>query len=106
MNFVRHFIPKFVEIVKDITKMLRKGFDIKWIAKEKNSFEKVKKSLTQELVIISPYFSKGFLVFTFASENTIARVLLQKGKQGTEQPISFFCRTLANVELKYNILEK
>lgn len=32
--------------------------------------------------------------------------MLQKGKQGIEQPISFFSRTLANAELKYNILEK
>ena len=46
------------------------------------------------------------MVFTFASENTIAGVLLQKGQQGIEQPISFFSRTLANSKLKYNILEK
>ena len=31
---------------------------------------------------------------------------MQKGNQGTEQPISFFSKTLANAELKYNILEK
>ena len=31
---------------------------------------------------------------------------MQKGQQGIEQPISFFSRTLANSELKYNILEK
>ena len=57
-------------------------------------------------MIINPKFSSEFLVFTFASENTIDGVLLQKGQQGTEQPISLFIRTLANSELKYNILEK
>ena len=72
----------------------------------KQSFEEIKKSLTQAPVLISPKFSKEFLVFTFASEKTIARVLLQKGQQGTEQPISFFSRTLAYSELKYDILEK
>ncbi len=106
MNFVRRFIPNFAEIVKDITRMLKKGVDIKWTAEAKNSFEKIKKALTQAPVLINPDFSKEFLVFTFASENTIARVLLQKGKQSTEQPISFFSRTLANAELKYNILGK
>ena len=106
MNFVRCFIPNFAEIVKDITRMLKKGVDIKWIAEANKYFEEIKKALTQAMVLISPYFSKEFLVFTFASENTIAGVLLQKGKQGIEQPISFFSRTLANSELKYNILEK
>eukprot|EP00253_Pinus_taeda_P032972 PITA_32972 len=106
VNFVRCFIPNFAEIVKDITRMLKKRVDIKWTARAKNSFEQIKKALTQALILISPDFSKEFLVFTFASKNTIVGVLLQRGNQGTKQPISFFSRTLANVELKYNILEK
>lgn len=84
VNFVRRFISNFVEIVKDITRMLKKGVDIKWTTEARNFFEQIKKALTQALVLISPDFSKEFLVFTFASENTITGVLLQKGKQGTE----------------------
>lgn len=76
--------------------MLKKGDDIKWKVEANHSFEEIKKALTQAPMLINPDFSKEFLVFTFALENTIARVLLQKGKQGTEQPISFFSRTLAN----------
>jgi hypothetical protein len=86
--------------------MLKKGADFKWTAEAKKSFEEIKKALTQAPVLISPDFTKEFLIFTFASEDTIAGVLLQKGSQGTEQPISFFSKTLANAELKYNILEK
>ena len=76
VNFVRRFIPNFVEIVKDITRMLKKGVEIKWIVEAKNSFEEMKKALTQAPILISPVFSKEFLVFTFASKNTIAGVLL------------------------------
>ena len=32
VNFVRRFIPNFAEIFKHITKMLRKDYDIKWMA--------------------------------------------------------------------------
>eukprot|EP00253_Pinus_taeda_P013835 PITA_13835 len=106
VNFVRRFIPNFAEVVKNITKMLKKGADFKWTTEAKESFEKIKKALTQAPVLISPDFTKEFLIFTFASVDTIAGVLLQKGNQGTEQPISFFSKTLANAELKYNILEK
>jgi len=80
--------------------------DFKWTAEAKKSFEEIKKALTQAPVLISPDFTKEFLIFTFAFEDTIAGVLLQKGSQGTEQPISFFRKTLANAALKYNILEK
>jgi hypothetical protein len=30
MNFLRRFIPNFVEIVKHITKMLKKDSEIRW----------------------------------------------------------------------------
>eukprot|EP00253_Pinus_taeda_P006082 PITA_06082 len=82
VNFVRRFIPNFAEVVKNITKMLKKGADFKWTAEAKKSFEEIKKALTQALVLISPDFTKEFLIFTFSSEDTIAGVLLQKGSQG------------------------
>ena len=61
VNFVRSFIPNFAKIVKDIVKMLKKGADIKWTVEAKNSFEEIKKPLTQAPVLISPDFSKEFL---------------------------------------------
>jgi len=38
-------------------------------------------------VLVSPDYSKEFLIFSFASENTIAGVLLQKNKEVYKQPI-------------------
>ena len=46
------------------------------------------------------------MIFSFASEHTIARVLLQKYQQNAEQPISFFPKVLRDGELKYDIMEK
>jgi hypothetical protein len=46
------------------------------------------------------------MIFSFASEDTIAAVLLQRNDQGYEQPISFFSKTLRDYELKYDIMEK
>ena len=86
--------------------MLKKDQEVKWTAKAKNSFEKIKMALTEAPVLVRPDFTKEFLTFSFASEDTLAVVLLQKNKDGLEQPISFFSKTLRDSELKYNILEK
>ena len=46
------------------------------------------------------------MIFSFASEHTIAGVLLQKNEQNEEQPIAFYSKTLRDSTLKYNIMEK
>ena len=45
-------------------------------------------------MLTNPNFAKDFLIFTFASEHTIAGVLLQKNSEGHEQPIAFYSTTL------------
>jgi hypothetical protein len=85
--------------------MLKKNAEIKWISEAKESFEKIKQDLVQACVLISPNYSKEFMIFSFASENTIV-VLLQINEQGYEQPISFFRKTLRDSKLKCDIVEK
>jgi hypothetical protein len=104
--FLRRFGSNFVELVKYITTMLRKGNEIKWTVKSHNYFDKINKSLTKAPVLIMPYYSKDFLIFSFASFNTLATVLLQKNIEGLEKPISFFSGALRDVELKYDIMDK
>ena len=106
INFLRRFIPNLAELLKNITNMLKKNVGVKWTLPAKQSFELVKKALTQTPVLISPNFTKDFYIFSFASEHTIAVVLLQNNDLGQEQPISFFSRALRDAPLKYNIMEK
>jgi hypothetical protein len=56
-------------------------------------------------VLISPDYTNDFLLFSFASEHTIATVLLQKNSEGHEQPVAFFSKSLRVVALNYNIME-
>ena len=86
--------------------MLKKGVGVKWTIGAKQSFESVKLALTEAPVLISPDFSKYFLIFSFASEHTVAAILLQKNPEGMEQPIAFFSKALRDAPLKYNIMEK
>jgi hypothetical protein len=104
--FLRRFILNFAEIVKLITDMLKKDSEVKWKNEAKVSFERIKKVIGEAPVLASPDYLKEFFIFSFASEHTIAVVLLQKNDEGFEQPIVFFSKSLRDAELKYDILEK
>jgi hypothetical protein len=106
INFLRRFIPNFAEIVKLITDMLKKDSEVKWTSEAKASFQRIKKVISEAPVLASPDYTKEFLIFSFASEHTIAVVLLQKNEESFERPIAFFSKSLRDAELKYDILEK
>lgn len=56
--------------------MLKKHSSIKWTVESKQEFEEIKMALTRTLVLSSPQFDRDFIIFPFASEHTIAVVLL------------------------------
>jgi hypothetical protein len=105
-NFLRRFVSNFVELVKHITTMLRKDSEIKWIVESHDYFDQIKKVFTEALVLVSPDYSKEFLIFSFAFFDTLAAVLLQKNVERLEQPIAFFSRASRDAELKYDIMDK
>jgi hypothetical protein len=66
----------FAKLTKHITAMLRKDSKIKWTEEARKSFNDIKEAITTAPVLISPDFSKVFYIFSFASNDTIAAVLL------------------------------
>jgi hypothetical protein len=89
INFLRRFISNFSELVKFITSMLRKGNGVKWTPESRNYFEKIIQALVESPILISLDYSKEFLIFSFASNDTLIVVLIQKNSNGMEYPIYF-----------------
>ena len=106
INFVRRFIPNFAELVKHVTSMLKKGSEVRWTDPARKSFESIKKAIMEAPTLISPDYSKEFHIFSFASEDTIAAVLLQADEEGSEHLVAFFSKNLRDVELRCDIIEK
>jgi hypothetical protein len=86
--------------------MLKKDNGVNWTTEARASFAHIKKVISEAPVLASPDYLKYFLIFSFASEHTIAAVLLQKDEEGFEKPITFFSKSLRDAELKYDIIEK
>jgi hypothetical protein len=56
--------------------------------------------------LISPDYSRDFIIFSFTSWDTIAGVLLQKDVDDYEHPVAFMSKVLRDPELNYSITEK
>jgi hypothetical protein len=106
INFVRRFVPNFSELVEHITCMLKKGSEIKWTENERNSFQDIKQAIMESPNLISLDYSKIFYIFSFASYDIVATVLLQKDDDNLDHPVAFFSKTLRDVELRYDPIEK
>ena len=86
--------------------MLKKDAEIKWTEQEIISFEDIKKAIIESPTLISPYYTKSFYIFSFASYDIVAAVLLQKNDEGIDHLITCFNKTFRDVELKYDPIEK
>ena len=69
--------------------MLKKDAEIKWTNQTRSSFVEINKALMEAHTLISPNYTKGFYIFSFASYDIVAVVLLQKDDEGLDHLISF-----------------
>ena len=73
---------------------------------EKNAFIKIKTSIAHALSLKIPNFEKYFILYTFASDDSLEAVLTQKEDGGDEYPISFMSNGLQGAELNYPVVDK
>ena len=76
MNFLRRFVPNIAEHLREITNMLKKDIVVKWAKEAVKSFNLVKLALSSAPVLISPDYTQDFILFSFASDHTMAAVLM------------------------------
>lgn len=105
MNFLHRFVPNLAEHLREITNILKKDSQVKWTKEAIKSFNLLKLALSSTPFLISLDYTQDFILFSFASEHTMAAVLMHK-KDEHERPIAFFSRTVRDAALKYNIIEK
>jgi hypothetical protein len=106
INFVRRFVPDYASIVKPINLLLKKDQRFEWTMDTQEDFNNIKKEITTAPVLISPYFQRDFIIYSFATEMVVASILTQRNTKGEEFPISFMSKTLHDYELRYSELEK
>ena len=117
-SYYRRFVFDYAKLARPLTKLL-KGEDghgrigknsskkalINFNEEERETFLKLKNTLTSSDVLIYPDFSKEFYLTTDASDYAIGAVLSQ-GPMGKDRPITFISRSLSSAEEHYATNEK
>ena len=92
--------------MKPINSLLKKDKIFEWTKDTHEYFRNIKKEITTPPVLISPYFQRDFIIYSFATEIAMASVLTQRNTKGDEFPISFMRKNLHDYELRYSELGK
>jgi hypothetical protein len=92
--------------VKPINLLLKKDQRFEWTTDTQEYFNNIKKEITTTPVLISPYFQRDFIIYSFSTEIVVASILTQRNTKGDELSISFMRKTLHDYELRYSKLEK
>ncbi|GFW73665.1 retrovirus-related Pol polyprotein from transposon 17.6 [Trichonephila clavipes] len=87
--------------MRTIVPIKEKGAKFNWSGEAQDSFDQIKRTLTEAPILQLPNFSEQFNLFTDASGVGIGAVLQQNQK-----PIAFASRTLNKAERNYTVTER
>ena len=92
-----------------MTKLTRKGVEFEWTEECKTGFEYLKAYLTEALILKYPNPSKRYVVFTDASDQAVAAIVMQKyTKDGEtkEMPIAYLSAQFSDTQLIWSTVVK
>lgn len=105
VGYYRRFIPRFSEIAKPLTHLLKKDVPFKFDAICEEAFSELKNKLITAPILVYPDFEKEFFVTTDASNVALGAVLSQKYEDG-DHAIAYASRVLNDAETRYSTIEK
>ena len=105
IGYYRKFIKNFSIIASPLYKLLKKNAAFIWKEEHSQSFDELKRLLTEFTLLQYPKFEKQFTITTDASNLGLGAVLSQECS-GKDLPIHFISRTLNKAEVNYTTTEK
>jgi hypothetical protein len=106
INFLRHFILDFAQVVKPLNQLMKKDNMFKWDPPTHQAFESIKKYIYYSPLLTSHNPSKCFVMYINSSKETISVILLKKDREENLRPIAFIIQNLKKHQLNHSPLEK
>ena len=64
--------------------MIKKNANFKWNPPKKEAFNNIKRAIAEAPTLHSLDFNKGFILYTFGSDSSLAAILTQKDDNNDE----------------------
>ena len=107
-GYYRNLQPNFAETTYCLNELLKKNQPekVRWQEKHSKALDTIKQNLTRKPVLTGPQFDREFLIFSDATQKTIAAILSQKDNDGCEKVIAYASRSLLEREQKFSSIER
>ncbi len=104
-NFYRPFIKDFPFIARPLHKLTQKDQEWHWGTEEQEAFDKLKKQVTTEPILVHAKLEDQFELEVDALGYTVGADLLQRKEDGKRHPIGYYSATLNEAQRNYNIYD-
>jgi len=106
LAYIRRFISNLTGRCHPFGHLIKKGAPFEWDKSCRVAFKKIKKYLSNPLVLGPLILGKPLILYIAAQEKSLGALCVQKNKEGKEIAIYYLSRTLVGAELKYSPIEK
>ena len=104
-GYYRRFIPNYAKIAKPLTELTKKNRIFCWTEECQNSFETLRRALTEAPILAFPDVTKPYKLYTDACGYAIGGVLVQETNMG-ERVIQYISHQLNETQQRWPIIEK
>jgi hypothetical protein len=105
-GYVLKFIPNYAKLVEPLRRLTRQGTNWTWDNEQVESFEELKRALSNEPVLACFKLDGPTVLVTDASPVGLGGVLLQEQITGELKPVAYISRSLTPTEARYLQIER
>ncbi len=102
MQLLSKIYQRLIKVIKTLRQLLKKDIKFFWGPKEQETFEKLKKILTETPVLLFPNFDKPFNLCMDASLKGLGAVLEQEDENENLRSVAYASRSLTTAEKNYH----
>ena len=105
VGYYRKFVPRFADISRVLTHLMKKDVEFKWTPECENCFQILKEFLQQAPILKYQDPQAGYTLYTDASKYAYAGILTQHSN-GMDHPITYVSRLFRGSQLNWATLTK
>ncbi|KAF1324665.1 reverse transcriptase, partial [Globisporangium splendens] len=105
-TYLHKYSRNYAVISRPLSQLLKKGVDWRWTPQRQESFETVKRSLTEAPVLAIADHSRAFHVVCDASDFAIGCALMQRDHEERDRVVYYQSRQLRPAERNYPVHDK